>query len=527
MTSPAQAPKETQFAQLQRIGDHLRQGLPLAAKALAARFTVANPENAEGWVLLSRSCGKLSEFEGALDAAQHALAIEHHDTTARLMLIEALLGVGRYGDAIAAARELEAEVTDDAAAILQVGYSYTRTNRHSDAARCYEKVRALEPANHGVLHNLAGAYLALGKIESAEPLYEELLRTEKHAYEAYYNRATLRRQTPERNHIAEMENALSAVEVNTRAEAVLCYSLAKELEDIEAWERSFAYLRRGAAILKRLSAYRVEPDLAMMDELARQFDEAFFAQRNPGHRGKSPIFVLGMPRSGTTLVDRILSSHSAVGSVGESDEFHRTLLRLVHGAGERLDSRRVRTLDWERVGRDYCCAVDEILPGRERLLDKTPRNFLYLGLIVAALPGARIIHLRRQPMDACYAVYKTLFRQGYPYACDLTDLGRYYVAYSRLLDHWRRILPDRFLDVDYEDLVGHQEETTRRMLAFCGLEWEDGCLSFDENEAPLLTASSAQVRQPIYKTSVALWRRYERELAPLARVLRQGGIACD
>jgi hypothetical protein len=140
------------------------------------------------------------------------------------------------------------------------------------------------------------------------------------------------------------------------------------------------------------------------------------------------------------------------------------------------------------------------------------------------LPNASIIHLRRHPVDSCYAVYKTLFRDAYFFSYDLTELGRYYLAYLQLMDHWRRLLPGRFLDVDYEDLVENQEAVSRRMIGFCGLEWEEACLSFEKNTSPSLTASAVQVRRPIYKSSVALWRHYERELEPLTRILREGGV---
>ena len=276
-------------------------------------------------------------------------------------------------------------------------------------------------------------------------------------------------------------------------------------------------------------AYRVERDIAMLEGLEAEFGSDFFAQPHAGYDAASPIFVLGLPRSGTTLVDRILSSHSAVGSVGESGEFSAAVARQGGGSAddELIGIEDVRALDYAAIGRDYCRSVEGLLPGHRTLLDKTPANFHFVGMILTALPNARIVHLRRHPVDSCYAIYKTLFRKGYSYSYDLRDMGRYYLAYARLMAHWRQVLPGRFLDVSYEDLVANQEAESRRMVAFCGLEWEDACLSFEKNASPSLTASAAQVRQPIYKTSVALWRRYERELEPLVRILREGGIAVD
>jgi hypothetical protein len=161
-----------------------------------------------------------------------------------------------------------------------------------------------------------------------------------------------------------------------------------------------------------------------------------------------------------------------------------------------------------------------------RLIDKTPANFLYLGLIHRALPAARVVHLRRHPLDSCLAMYKTLFRMGYPYSYSLEDLGAYYVAYHQLMAHWRTLIPGSFVDLDYEALVDQPEAAARPVLEYCGLDWEDGCLSFQHNPRPSATASAAQVRQPIHRRSAGRWRQYERQLAPLADMLTRNGIPC-
>ncbi|MGB3393265.1 MAG: sulfotransferase, partial [Stenotrophomonas sp.] len=188
--------------------------------------------------------------------------------------------------------------------------------------------------------------------------------------------------------------------------------------------------------------------------------------------------------------------------------------------------RRSAHADFVALGRDYAAT----LPAgtQSRIIDKTPGNFLYLALVAAALPQARIVHLRRNPMDACHAMYKTLFRMAYPFSYDLDDLARYWLGYDALMAHWRTLLPpERFLEIDYEALVDNQQAVSRRLLAHAGLEWDDACLHFERNPQPTLTASAAQVRQPIYRSSVSLWRRYERELAPLRRHFENAGMRID
>jgi hypothetical protein len=182
-------------------------------------------------------------------------------------------------------------------------------------------------------------------------------------------------------------------------------------------------------------------------------------------------------------------------------------------------------LDVRALGDEYLRRVAGYPRERAKFIDKTPWNFLYLGLIAKALPNARIIHVRRKPMDSCFALYKTLFRDGSPYSYDLGDLARYYLAYHALMQHWRSVLPGRFLEVDYERLVASQEAVTRELLAYCELPFEAQCLEFHRNAAPAATASAAQVREPIHARSVQIWQRYATQLAPLADALRAGGLA--
>lgn len=526
MQYPVPSQNDYIATQLAQIDDALQDRRLNDAEALATTFCAKFPNSADGWIYLGRVHLERKAFAKALVAGQKAVALDSHNAMARLLQIDGLLRCGQNKEAFEASKLLLSEMRNDPLVNLRIGNFYTRTNRHAEAARCYERARVLCPTDRAIVYNLVSAHIALGRLDPAVALLDDLLKKDPHEFKAYYTRATLRKWTLEQNHIAEMENVLGGLPVGHAEEPSLCYSLAKELEDTREWARAFAYLKRGADARKRLLTYEVESDLDMMADVERWFDDSFFKNGNSGYADESPIFVLGMPRSGTTLVDRIISSHSMVGSVGEAKEFGRAIGQFAHEifGQEIVDVRQARELDPRRLGEAYCIAVNGLLPGYPRLLDKTPRNFMHLGQILRALPNAKIIHLRRNPVDSCYAVYKILFRDGYQFSYDLNDLGRFYLAYLKLMEHWRKLLPGRFLDVDYEDLVDNQEAVSRRMIAFCDLEWEDACLSFEKNESPSLTASAAQVRQPIYQSSVALWRRYEKELEPLVAVLREGGV---
>jgi hypothetical protein len=220
--------------------------------------------------------------------------------------------------------------------------------------------------------------------------------------------------------------------------------------------------------------------------------------------------------------------HEQVTSVGEVNDFALAVTRSAGPAGGKEDLiRRAAQVDPAGLGGSYWRAIEGYGHSSPIIVDKTPLNYLYLGLIARALPRAHIVHLRRHPMASGYAMYKTLFRTGYPFSYDLDDIGRYSVAYLRLMNYWRALLPGRFLDLDYESLIDDQEGTTRKLLEYCGLPWRDECLRFHENTAPTATASAAQVRQPIHGESKDLWRNYRKELAPLARLLAHNGVAVE
>jgi tetratricopeptide (TPR) repeat protein len=439
----------------------------------------------------------------------------------RIAHVEALTRQGRLEDAREALAALEPDLQSDARALQQAGQLHTHANRHAEAAAAFARAVELEPGNPSYLYNLATARIALGEIDEAERLLDEVITRAPHDADAYYNRATLRRQTVERNHVAQIERALAA-ETLPASEVQLCYAAAKELEDLGEYARAFAYLKRGAGARRRMLSYRVEDDVRVMDEIARTFPGTPAAS---GHADRRPVFVLGLPRSGTTLAERILSAHPDVASLGESPAFAMSVVGLCGNAPPQELIRRSASLDFAALGRTYCGSALPRSQAKQRAVDKTPQNFLYLGLIARALPDAAIVHLARDPMDVCYAMYKTLFRMAYPFSYDLRDLGLYFVAYRRLMDHWRRALPGRFLDLAYEDIVRDQEEASRRLIAQAGIAWDNACLKFERNASPSLTASAAQVRQPVYASSIGLWRRYEEQLAPLARFFQSNGIS--
>jgi len=447
--------------------------------------------------------------------------------TDALQHAERLLRQGDAAGCIDTLLALAAEARDEARLLQDIASRLAALGRHEDAERCSGRARALRPDDPEHLYNHATALIALGRLAEAEATLDAVIAKSPDDGDAWYNRVTLRRQTPERNHVAAVRAQCAATPDASPMQVPLRYALAKELEDLGEHAASFAALKQGADARKRGLRYRVEDDVDTMRLIADAFDAGFFARPRAGHDDARPLFIVGLPRSGTTLVDRILGSHSDVASRGETSDLAMALMHCAGPARNKAELVRNSTaLDFRELGQRYCGHLPDAPALRQ--IDKTPINFLYLGLIAAALPQARIVHLRRNPMDACYAMYKTLFRMAYPFSYDLGDLARYWLAYDALMAHWRGVLPPgRMLEIDYEDLVVHQEAVSRRLVAHAGLDWEDACLRFERNPQASLTASAAQVRQPMYRSSVGLWRRYERELAPLAAQLRAAGIDID
>ena len=337
----------------------------------------------------------------------------------------------------------------------------------------------------------------------------------------------MRKATSEHNHEARLQGLLARAG-DAASRMYLNLALAKELEDIGDYPRAFGHLTAGKAAGGEGRGYRSERDarlFAAIEDATRSMPAV------AGSASEEAIFVIGMPRSGTTLVDRILSSHPHVHSAGELQNFGVVLKRA---SGSRtpelidIDTvQRTNALDWRKLGDAYIASTRPATSAKPRFVDKLPHNFLYAGFIARALPNARIVCLRRNPMDTCLGNFRQLFAQStpyYDYSFDLLDTGRYYLVFDRLMRHWRDTMPGRILELDYESLVDDQEGSTRRLLAHCGLDWDDACMRFNDNAAPVATASAVQVRQPLHRDALQRWKRYEPQLAGLRDLLERGGI---
>ena len=386
----------------------------------------------------------------------------------------------------------------------------------------------LDPYNAAAHRRLATTCRFLGRFEEAAKAANIALRFDAHDYEMIGLRSSLQTATPEDNHIVELETLLAKGCRNRLGAARVAYALAKESEDIGRYDRAFKFLEAGAGFKRQTIRFDVQDDVRMMQLLGAACTAEALNESSGGFESDEPIFVLGLPRTGSTLLERVLSSHSAVHAAGELNHMSAAMMEEIRKLGPVRDREEIiaRSLvvDHDRVGRRYIERTRPFTGHTPHFIDKLPGNFMMIGTIHLSLPQSHIIHVRRTPVDACYAIYKFLFNEAYAWSYDLDEIARYYIAYHRLLAHWRTVLPGRLIEIAYEDLVADLETVARGLVADLGLEWETACIEFHRNETAAMTGSAAQVRQKVYSSSVGRWKDYETQLQPLIQALERAGI---
>ena len=508
----------------------MRRGDWAGAQRLAAAMMARAP--AEGQFVLGVVAASTGRVVEALAHMQAAVAADPRgEYRAQLAKLYSLLR--RDGEAAQVLREAEEALPEDALSLDTIGCVYARLGQHGAALPHFVAAVALEPGNREFRYNQAVTLQFLGKVDEAEAALEALLALAPQDARAHHLLASLRKQSAARNHVARLEAGYAQAKPG-RDRLLMGYALAKELEDIGQDQRGFSTLCAVTAEHHRALAYDRAQDAANFQAME---DSWPLIRPAEGAVQEAPVFVIGMPRTGTTLVDRILSSHPDLESAGELQAMPLAVKALAMSAGaaagrQVLDPETALAAargDMAALGRDYLRrAGHHLRGGAPRFVDKFPGNFHYVGFIARALPQARIVCLRRHPMDTVLANFRNLFAissRYYDYSYDLMDIAAYYARFDRLMAFWRAALPGRVMELAYEDLVSDQEGQTRALLAHCGLAWDARCLSFQDNAAPVSTPSAAQVRRPMYRDSVARWRRHEAALAPVRAFLEAAGVA--
>jgi tetratricopeptide (TPR) repeat protein len=399
-------------------------------------------------------------------------------------------------------------------------------NRHEEALACYRRAIELHPDYAFAYTNLGVTLHQLGREEEAKTAFEKAVALAPEVIEFHYNMADSKRFAADDPQLAQLERLAESQKARPAEDQIkLHFVLAKAYDDLGQHRRAFEQLSQGNALMRRQVAYDEAGSQRFFERVRSVFTaELLAAKACLGHPSAAPVFIVGMPRSGTTLVEQILAAHPRVFAAGELNNLSNAVAALRAPDGRAIAypelAQSIDRMQLFELGAAYLAGLPAPLPLPDRITDKMPGNFTMIGLIRMALPNAHIIHVRRDPLDTCFSIYSKLFVAGQAYSYDLGELGRYYRDYQRLMAHWNAVLPPgAMLEVRYEDLVGDFESQARRLVEHCGLEWDQRCLAFHEAVRPIRTASFTQVRQPIYTSSIGRSRPYREMLGPLVKAL--------
>jgi len=495
-----------------RDSGHIEEAAASYRRALAIQPGYAKLHNNLGNALLD-----LGRIEEAAASYLRALELEPDFAKAHSNLGSAFRELGRLDEAEASYRRALAILADSADVLTNLGVVQRLQGRADDAETSLRRALDINPGSAMTLNSLAELHADRGQFAQAENLYKEACAVEPDSAQAWAGMAGLRKMTAgDAGWISEAQR-IAQGPLRPRDEAQLRYAIGKYFDDVQEYEPAFLSYRRANEVAKTYSPAHDRQHLAQtFDFITKLYDGDWLERARAGSNASPrPIFIVGMPRSGTSLAEQILASHPEVFGAGELSFWKTASLKV--GSAEVQGASSSGNL--EQLADEYLRLLVSLSPDAARVVDKMPGNFAHMGMIHAALPEARFIHMRRNPIDTCLSIYFQNFHIAHAYAHDLEDLAHYYGEYLRLMRHWRSLLPQgAVLEVPYEGLVAEQEMWSRRMVEFVGLPWDPACIDFHQTHRRVSTFSKWQVRQKINNTSVERWRNYASFVGPLMRL---------
>lgn len=517
------------YAQLKTGREHLANGRIAEAKRVADTLLAAFPKDDAVLYFAANIAAALRSLPEAAMLLAKTVQLAPGHAHYHLALADVLAGLSDYRSAHASLLRAVDAAGDDFDMLHKCATYLSRLEDQERALSLYSRLLLRRPNDAQLHQNIATIYRFLGNIDKAKEFVGKAIALNSATPDAVWLRSDLCRATKDDNHVAEIEDLLRIDGLSNRQRTEYLFALAKEYEDLADYGGAFDALQKASRLRRSGLRYDIDVETSRMEKIRSYYDAGFFATAHSGCEDeRTPVFILGMPRTGSTLVERFLASHPDVTSAGERNEFGTRLVRQSKRimAERGMDGARVieasTLLDYEVLGRAYLESVSFFSGTTSHFIDKLPYNFLYIGIMHLALPRAKIVHVVRDPMDTCFAVYKALFNRAYPFSYDLDELAAYYIGYRRLMAHWNEVLPGRVHEIRYEDVVDDAEAAVRSLVDYCGLDWDNACLA--ASTAPSMTASAAQVRRPIYASSIGMWRNYAEQLEPLRRKLDDAGV---
>lgn len=504
-----------------RAERYLNENQIAAARVTLESLAQEAPQNIDVHLILG---GIAWDEDRVRDATRHALDAAKMLPDDEFLICDIVSALLQAGETVAARRALDHPAfkrTREVQALARAASFRYKLAEHAEALALLDRAKTLG-ADGAEFRFSRGMQLVFnGRMKEAEAELDACLRIPSAPARATLELARLRKQTPQRNHLDDLARRTKSVADGSEEHAAIEFARYKELEDLGRFDEAWDALAHANAMMYARHSHDPAVSRRLFENLIAATTPEFLTPANVVHEGPQPIFIIGMPRSGTTVVDRLLGNHPDVTLAGELDDFA-LQLRWAANHQSTLDDivlERLPRIDYAELGRRYLDQTQWRAHGKPFFTDKLPRNWMVAGLIAKALPQARIVHLVRDPMAVCFSNFRVMFADAFAHIYDLDALASHYLQYRRVLEHWHAAMPGRILDVVYSDLVQRPEATMRRVVDFCGLDWDPACVDLMRNESAVATLSTAQVREPIHARALEEWRHYEKQLAPLKRAL--------
>ncbi|MEJ2033555.1 MAG: sulfotransferase [Deltaproteobacteria bacterium] len=483
------------------------------------------PVHSDAWNNLGLICLAQNKLTEAIASFRQVIALKPDYAEAHFNLAVAFYDQGKLDDAVASIRQVLILKPHSAVAHFNLGNFLMAQGKLEEAIVGFRQALDEKPDYAEALCNLGVIYNELGRKESAIASLRKALSLKPDNVLAFKGLSRIMKFSEDDDVLRKMENLYSEGKLSRAERKDLGFALGNVFGDLKEYDKSFNYFLKANRLKRKSYEYSIQNDCNFFERIKEVFSADFFASHHgSGHQDRSPIFILGMPRSGTTLVEQILASHPLVFGAGE-------LAILGHITSSICTGREIAQFPecmlhlgmdaLARIGSDYLEKIRRQANDAEYITDKMPHNFLRVGLIKAILPHAKVIHCIRNPMDNCLSIFKMDFTGPHGYAYDLVEIGQYYNLYRALMAHWEEVLPGFMYPLEYEKMVVDPERQTRNLLDFCGLPWDEACLHFYETERRVVTASLVQVRRPIYRDSIEVWRRHASQLEPLRKIIHR------
>ncbi len=524
-TTGSATPRRMPFAtEMSKAQEYEKAGDTQSAEAIYREILTKDPNHVEAARCLADIAVQNKRFREAEVFLQKVTSTAPEYARAWVELVNVQRELHEFAEAVNSARQVLQLAPDSAESHMVYGIAVGMTGDHEEAIRAYQRALAIAPDSAGTFCGMAHHQKTIGQQDEAIASYRRAIAIKPDYAEAYWSLANLKTFRFEDGEVEAMRALLKRDDLPDESRAQIHNALGLEFEGRKMYDEAFENFAKCNAVRRQHETYDPVDTESTYGRIIELFTPAFLEKnRGVSETRVAPIFVVGLPRSGSTLIEQILASHSQVDGTHELGDLPRAVQSVRKSKQRRFrfpdGLAKIDVDDWRLIGEEYLRRTEIFRSGAPYFVDKNPNNFAYAGVVRLAIPNAKIIDARRHPLDSCLGSFKQLFDSGQPFSYDMTELAEYYLQYRRLMDHWHEVLPGFVLDVQYENVVADLDGQVRRILEFCGLPFEDACLRFHETERAVKTASSEQVRRPIYSSSVNLWRNYEAHLADPVHIL--------